>query len=361
MNTQFCNHKLITMKQLFTLLLSLTSTFLFGQLTLTPNQTALDLANTLVASAGTAGVTISNPVLTCDTLANGFVSGSSLLGINNGIVLGTGRIASNGTDFGLDGHFSELTSTYLGAPGDATLSSLLTANTFDACVLEFDLVPVGNFVEFEYVFGSDEYPTFNCSAFNDVFGFFISGPGITGQANMALIPNTTIPVSINSINDGTGGNCSNFTNLYITNTDTNVTLNGFTTNLIATHPVTPAATYHLKLAVADVSDYILNTYTIIKANSLKSGSTAPSLITTLEDAGLQVYPTVANEKFTIRNLNNHAWDINLLSLDGKLALSKSISTLSEDIDISNLSKGIYILNFSNKEEGKFFSTKLIVE
>ncbi|MBK7297043.1 MAG: choice-of-anchor L domain-containing protein [Flavobacteriales bacterium] len=65
-------------------------------------------------------------------------------------------------------------------------------------------------VSFNFVFASEEYPGYVCGTVNDAFGFFISGPGITGPfsngaANIALIPGTTVPVTINSVNSGVVG------------------------------------------------------------------------------------------------------------------------------------------------------------
>ena len=47
-------------------------------------------------------------------------------------------------------------------------------------VLEFDFRPISDQVSFQYVFGSEEYQSYTCSQYNDIFGFFISGPGING-------------------------------------------------------------------------------------------------------------------------------------------------------------------------------------
>ena len=46
--------------------------------------------------------------------------------------------------------------------------------TFDAAVLEFDFIPIGDSVIFRYVFASEEYNEYVCSNVNDIFGFLIS-------------------------------------------------------------------------------------------------------------------------------------------------------------------------------------------
>ena len=60
-------------------------------------------------------------------------------------------------------------------------------------VLEFDFVAESETVSFNYVFGSSEYAGYTCTQFNDIFGFFLSGPGINGiysdnAVNLALVP-----------------------------------------------------------------------------------------------------------------------------------------------------------------------------
>ena len=49
----------------------------------------------------------------------------------------------------------------------------------DLCVLEFDFDPAGDYVSFNYVFGSSEYEAWENSQYNDIFAFFLSGAGIT--------------------------------------------------------------------------------------------------------------------------------------------------------------------------------------
>ena len=334
-----------------------------AQLTVQNQQTAIDLVNTLVASSGTAGLTISNPVLTCDSLSNGLFSGTSNLGISNGIVLGTGAVATDTTMalFGIDGGYLDFSSYMAKTAGDADLNALVTSPTYDACVLEFDLQPAGNFIEFEYVFGSEEYPDYNCTSFNDIFAFFVSGPGITGLHNMAIIPGTTIPVSINSINDGSNGNCSSYQNLYVSNTGAITTVDGFTTPLIATHPVTPGQTYHLKLAVSDVSDGIFNTFVFLKANSLKSGTTVPSAVTSLNaENPLQVYPSVVDDQLQFQNNSQEPVQLSLLDINGKQVFTQKLAAypVHQTIPMSGLTQGMYLVQMRQLQSGRISSSRI---
>lgn len=321
-----------------------------AQITVTPNQTALQLANTLVATSGTLGVTVSNATLTCDSNANGLFTGVSNLGFNNGIVLGNGNVATSGGNYGIDGLPSNFASMTLGTPGDAALNALVTFPTYDACVLEFDLQPVGSFVEFEYVFGSEEYPEFNCSSFNDVFAFYISGPGFAVPTNIALIPGTTLPVCTNNINDGTGGNCSNYTNLYVNNIDTFLTMDGFTTPLIAHANVTSGQTYHLKMAIADVADGVYSSFVVLKANSLKSGGNGPNGLEELTTKSIQIQPTIVDDVLEIGALpSSGAWQVSITGLDGRPVLNQSLlsGAAKQPIAVQALPAGMYFVQLSN--------------
>jgi gliding motility-associated-like protein len=253
-----------------------------GQIIINNTITAQQLAQTLVGS----GIQISNVTLTGSPGSYGkFVRNGSSIRLDSGIVLTTGQTKTTGLfTTGLDGDAFEEAGNDNNSSGDASLDNLVGGNTFDACVLEFDFVPIGDSISFRYVFSSEEYPDYNCSDFNDVFAFFISGPGIVGQRNLALIPGTNIPVTINSINDGTidpaNGdpfNCTSmgagspFTNLYVDNSNsTTVTHNGFTVVLTARAAVQACSTYRIKLAIADVVDGDFDSGVFLEAGSFNS-------------------------------------------------------------------------------------------
>lgn len=147
--------------------------------------------------------------------------------------------------------------------------------TFDACVLEMDIVPTADTLSFNYVFGSEEYDEFVGTNFNDVFAFFISGEGITGEKNLAVVPGTNIPVSVNTINNGQSGNQGrNASNpsYYISNVAGSMAIeyDGLTKLMEIRQPVKPYETYHIKLAIADVSDNSYDSGVLIEGKSFIS-------------------------------------------------------------------------------------------
>lgn len=211
-----------------------------------------------------AGVTASNITFTGDPGAIGFFNGlNSNVGLDSGIVLTSGSIANipgpnNSSGSGVDN----------GQPGDADLDQISSAQTHNAAILEFDFIPTSEKLKFKYVFGSEEYMEYVNSGFNDVFGFFISGPGITGAPNIALIPGTTTPVTIDNVN-----NFTNSTYYYDNENPVGLTVqyDGFTVVLEAEVDVIACQTYHIKLAVADAGDGVLDSGVFLEAGSFESG------------------------------------------------------------------------------------------
>ncbi|MFM7729719.1 MAG: choice-of-anchor L domain-containing protein, partial [Flavobacteriales bacterium] len=126
------------------------------------------------------GVTASNITFQGDNAQIGSFScgGACGLGIANGLIIGTGSVD------GADGP-NNSGSWALGPPdgsdgvGDVDLENLSGMNLNNTAILEFDFIPTGDSLSFNYVFSSEEYPEF-VNSINDAFGFFLSGPGIAG-------------------------------------------------------------------------------------------------------------------------------------------------------------------------------------
>ncbi|MFT3981929.1 MAG: choice-of-anchor L domain-containing protein [Ferruginibacter sp.] len=251
-----------------------------AQLTITDAANAQALAQRLVGE----GVTISNVSFTGNlSMAGNFRARPNVgIGIDSGIVITNGRARTVGTNRGVDGNgtttaVNVLANNSWGLPGDQDLADAIGENVSDledAAVLEFDFVPLGDSIRFRYVFSSEEYdPQFVCE-YNDVFGFFITGPGFTGAHNIALVPGTSIPVSIINVNDVPGGTCPNNMGYYVNNlNNTFFTHDGHTVVLTAEAKVQPCQTYHLKLAISDFGDDQWDSGVFLEAKSLSSNAT----------------------------------------------------------------------------------------
>ncbi len=220
-----------------------------------------DLAQALVGP----GITISNVKYTGDKSAGGEYSG----GLSDGLAIESGVMLSSGTIADAKGpNNNEGISTDFGLPGDSDLDALIPGfETHDASILEFDFQATGGSLSFQYVFGSDEYNEFVGSPFNDVFGFFLDGK------NIALIPGTSTPVSINNVNLGVNPSFYRDNDLedFGTPTPFGTQADGFTVPLQASAIVTPG-THHIKLAIADAGDGLLDSWVFLAGQSFVSGN-----------------------------------------------------------------------------------------
>jgi gliding motility-associated-like protein len=260
------------MKRILFLILSfIVSTSSIAQLVVDTNLTPLQLAQGIAGP----GVTVSNATfIGSQSMGASFTAAGTNLGIANGIMLATGTAT-----LAIGPNLSTFNGASMGLPGDSILDSLAGTVTHDACILEFDFMPQSSMVTFRYVFGSDEYPEFVCSNYNDVFAFFISGPGIAVPLNMALIAGTGTPVAINVVNPGVvggsgsaGPHCNlNYSALYVDNTaGSTIELDGFTVPMTATAIVQPCQTYRMRIMIADAFDGGYDSGVFLEAGSLFS-------------------------------------------------------------------------------------------
>jgi len=309
---------------IFVVFVSLTK--LNAQITINTSNTPTQLVDGVLVPSG-SGTTISNVVFrgVYNNSANsqlGYFSTATTtlaqMGFAEGVVLATGNVQGIPLALGADPGASQWTAGYSSCtPGEIResgascfttdpaivndLNSLAgPLNFFNAAILEFDFVPVENSVSFRYIFGSEEYndssnsafdTNYNCSQYNDKFGFLISGSDIVGDPgygantrNIARLANGS-EVSINSVNDGIVGStaspqgasyCTAANGAWTQNTPSpeflgtidGTQLNGNTRILTATQTgLTPGATYHIKLIILDVRDSGYDSVVYLEAGS----------------------------------------------------------------------------------------------
>ncbi len=209
-----------------------------------------------------------------------FTTGSSPtnLGLTSGLILGTGGVTGS---IGPNNSTSTTVNIVPSTPdmSDSDLVALVPGSGLhDAAVLEFDFKLITDTLKVRYIFGSEEYAEYVNSSYNDVFGFFVSGANPSGgtynKHNIALVPDTTLPISINTINNGynNAGPCKNCA-YYVDNTGgTTIQADGFTTLLTAWCLVVPCQTYHFKIAIADRYDKSLDSWVWLDTSPSSTGS-----------------------------------------------------------------------------------------
>jgi gliding motility-associated-like protein len=276
---KFVNIFKIFIMKLKKIILSLSAFMLIGsasaQLTVTGGQTVVDLVTNVLVGGGLniSNITYNGTAPAADIVQPG-VQFFEYTGVDfpfsSGVILRTDGAPSVNADPDLNA---------LSAPFNVTNGS----------IVEFDFVATGDTMNFQYIFASSEYTSYTCSSFNDAFGFFLSGPGISGPysngaINLATIPGTNTPVAINTVNSGFPANnptClaanPNYMtdNIYFTLTYNTIMqpigggYNGATVALIAASGLVCDEIYHIKLGVANVGDQALQSAVFLEAESFQ--------------------------------------------------------------------------------------------
>jgi len=253
----------------------------FAQLEVNSNVTPEEMVEFFIGP----GISYSNAQYSGAQAARGiFSNGSSTnLGVDHGIALTTGL-----AEYIIGPNSSYSMSYNNNMPGDDLLGICLGGSTYDASVLEFEFIPSADTAWCRYVFGSEEYSEWVGSAFNDIFGYFVSGPdpdgGFYSNENIALIPGSLVHVAINSVNNGyaspgepTIGPGTNSEYFFDNLDGETIQYDGFTTVLIAKIAVIPGENYHFKLAIADAGDGIYDSGVMLEGQSFKSQGSADFL------------------------------------------------------------------------------------
>lgn len=262
----------VVRKRLFSCIALLMPFWLHAQLVADPGTTPADAVNLILdVGAQVSNITYAGG----DEQIGSFECTNCGVNFDGGMIISSGSVAvanspnnGGGTTLG-GGNFG------VSDPDLAQANPFFTLN--DAAVIEFDFVAQGDSVVFNYVWASEEYPEFVFSSFNDAFGFFLSGPGINGPfsnnaENIAIIPGTTLPVTIDNVNAGNNDmGCTNC-EFYVINTNNgdpnSVQFDGFTVPLQAAYGgLTCGETYHIKIAVADAGDTGLDSAVFFEENS----------------------------------------------------------------------------------------------
>ena len=248
----------------------------------------------------------------CDLVSNvRYQYGDGTPGSN--AIMAAGYFNRNGSDFPFDDGIviSTEKSSYVPGPyvggkmtsvnqfrwtGDQDMNDLINAaggwppeDDMRSAFIDFDFIPVQNTITFEYVFGSNSYHgcTYNCGN-GAMFGAWLIDLTTGVGQNLALIPGTTDPISINTLRDNakTGLSCPTnpnpqyFGNAYgaggtsLPALAAPVDLGGITVPMQSlTANVVVGRKYKIKLAIVDFcTNYVHTSAVFFKSGSFDLGN-----------------------------------------------------------------------------------------
>ena len=182
--------------------------------------------------------------------------------------------------------------------GDTDLNNALNITTsVNTTSLEFDFIPLTNFISFNYIFASNEYQYYYPCEYSDAFAFLIKE--VTSGAsykNLAVIPGSITPVSsenirplINDYTDSVSGvlhkGCQPVNEKYFNGFNTAaspINYSGQTVIMNAQTNVIPNKKYHIKLVIADDRNEYFDSAVFLEAGSFspKIDLGADQLLTT---------------------------------------------------------------------------------
>lgn len=167
--------------------------------------------------------------------------------------------------------------------GDTDLENVLQQagiqmSSVNATVLEFDFIPVSANFSFDFLFASEEYGNFQCD-FSDAFAFLLTNQNTGQTTNLAVIPNTNTPISVLTIRDFLyNSSCPSVNPEYFHSfnggseaSNSPINYNGETVVFQASSTLIPNTPYHIKLVIADRSDYQFDSAIFLSSNSFNVG------------------------------------------------------------------------------------------
>ena len=315
----------------------------------TSTQTPQQLVNSVLLGSGVtaSNITINGVAGMANTPFGNigyFTNANGTFPMTSGIILTTGDA------IGAVGPNSSINSTTPGTSQsvsfDPDLNAIANGSIMNGVLLEFDFIPAGDTLIFNYLFGSDEYIEYappNNSSFNDAFGIFLWGPGISGPfafpgypnggANIAVIPGG-IPVTINNINQVTNSQYYVFNEFPQDTYGDAIQYDGTTVKLTAAASVQCNQTYHIKFAIANVLDQAYDSGVFLEAGSFSSSSVSVAVATVSGDTTIVEGCTYADFIFTRPETQ----------LGDTLIINYTISgTATQGLDYNNMTNPIIFL------------------
>lgn len=198
--------------------------------------------------------------------------------LQKGVILSTGNVANAigpNTTMQDEGSRAWIGDTDL----EQTLANAgITMSSINATVLEFEFTAMSPFFDFDFLFASEEYGNFQCQ-FSDAFAFLLTNLNTGQTTNLAVVPNTNIPISVITIRDYLYNSiCPSVNEQYFGSYNggaatlaSPTNFNGNTKVLKASANLIPNVPYKIKLVIADRRDPGSDSAIFLSANSFNIG------------------------------------------------------------------------------------------
>ncbi|HNP33447.1 MAG TPA: choice-of-anchor L domain-containing protein, partial [Flavobacterium sp.] len=303
--------------------------------------TPLQLIENVLINSGCASV--SNVSVSGGNFTTGekswgyFNANGSAFTFADGVILSTGKIV----DAQGPNSFISDDGNGIGWNGDTDLNDALgISNSLNATSLEFDFIPLGNKISFDYIFASEEYHDNATCTYSDGFAFLLKEVGSPTYQNLALIPNTNIPVKVTSVHPDIPGACGAQNEQYFdafNGTEYPTNFNGQTKVLTAKSAVIPGHQYHIKLVIADEGNYRYDSAIFLKGSSFSFGVDLGADRTFANNNAV-----CPNESLTLNGTSpgavSYQWNFN-----GNPILGQTAATLNFNPPYTNAQNGNYSL------------------
>ncbi|MCK7591411.1 T9SS type A sorting domain-containing protein [Subsaxibacter sp. CAU 1640] len=226
-----------------------------------------------------------------------------------------GVILSNGAANGIVGLPTTLISTGGQSwPGDTELSNLTgLTNLFNASSLQFDFVAEVPAISFDFMMASEEYDGNSECQWSDTFAFIIRNNTTGVSKNLAMVPGTTTPISVTSVNDNT--NCPANT-AYFAGYNS-VGFGGQTVVFELTGNLTIGDSYTVKIVVADQNDAVWDSALFVRNSSFGAYPVVDQepMDLVIEDTdmnGYEIFDLTVNEALMLGAINTavYTFDFN---------------------------------------------------
>ena len=249
---------------------------------------------------------------------NGDADSTQLTPADTGVILSTGQVGDITNESGEQNQVPNTTTNTFGDNGDPDFDVAAGGPTFDAAILEADIVTAESLLSIQFTFASEEYPEFVGSIFNDFVGVWVNDTLVTSP----IFTN----VQINSLNQD-----ENET-LFIDNTndDFNTEADGLTVTLSLTIPVIPNVPNSLKIGIADVADPNFDSAVLIAANSIQGQFLARDDTLTALEGVTKTIDVLANDDAVATSVVTHLNGQDVSAGDSITLVSGHVITLNMD-------------------------------